>query len=63
MSPSIPRAPLALLAVASQIALAQQAPPAETVMPVIKASGTAERGARDSVQATTTRIGKGEQEL
>jgi len=35
----------------------------ETVMPVIKATGSAERQGKDGVQATTTRIGKGQQEL
>jgi outer membrane receptor for ferric coprogen and ferric-rhodotorulic acid len=38
-------------------------PKAETVMPVIKATGSAERQGKDGVQATTSRIGKGQQEL
>jgi catecholate siderophore receptor len=50
------------------LAAAQTAPPADTptaqtVMPVIKATGTAERQGKDGVQATTSRIGKGQQEL
>jgi catecholate siderophore receptor len=32
-------------------------------MPVIKATGSAERQGKDGVQATTSRIGKGQQEL
>ncbi len=51
-------------------ALAQTDPPrtpapAETVMPVVRASSSAitEPSARDNVQATTTRIGKARQEL
>ena len=42
---------------------AAPAPSTETVMPVIKATGTADRQGKDGVQATTTRIGKGQQEL
>lgn len=63
MTRQAPRWPLALLAAASHLASAQQAPSTETVMPVVKATGSAERSARDNLQATTTRIGKGEQEL
>jgi catecholate siderophore receptor len=37
--------------------------PAETVMPVIRASASAEPSAKDNVLATTTRIGKAQQEL
>jgi catecholate siderophore receptor len=33
------------------------------VLPVIRAKGTAEPQGKDGVQATTTRIGKGQQEL
>jgi catecholate siderophore receptor len=44
-------------------ALAQIQTPAETVLPVIRAKGTAEPTGKDSVQATTTTIGKGRQEL
>lgn len=36
---------------------------AQTVMPVIRATGSAEREGKAGVQATTTRIGKGQQEL
>ena len=60
--------PLAALAAGFGIAGAQttttdaDARP-ETVMPVIKATGTAERQGKDGLQATTTRIGKGQQEL
>lgn len=35
----------------------------QTVMPVIKATGSADRQGKEGVQATTTRIGKGQQEL
>jgi catecholate siderophore receptor len=35
----------------------------QTVMPVLKASGSAERQGKEGVQATSTRIGKGQQEL
>ena len=58
--------PLAALAAGVGIAGAQtttgDARP-ETVMPVIKATGSADRQGKDGVQATTTRIGKGQQEL
>ena len=47
----------------AQSAAPADAPKAETVMPVIKATGSAERQGKDGVQATTTRIGKGQQEL
>lgn len=39
------------------------APPAGTVLPVVRARVQAEPAGKDSVQATTTRIGKGQQEL
>jgi catecholate siderophore receptor len=44
-------------------ALAQIQASAETVLPVIRAKSTAEPTGKDSVQATTTTIGKGKQEL
>ncbi|MBK7062875.1 MAG: TonB-dependent siderophore receptor [Rubrivivax sp.] len=72
---SLPLIPLGALAAGFgliNLAAAQTSPPApattdppraETVMPVIKASGSADRQGKDGVQATTSRIGKGEQEL
>jgi catecholate siderophore receptor len=42
---------------------APAAPPTETVLPVIRAKVTAEPTGKDGVQATTTSIGKGKQEL
>jgi catecholate siderophore receptor len=53
-------------AAAPVAAAAASAPASEkpqTVMPVIKATGSAERQGKEGVQATTTRIGKGQQEL
>ena len=47
----------------SDAALAQTAASAETVLPVIRAKVTAEPTGKDTVQATTTSIGKGKQEL
>ena len=45
-------------------ALAQQETPAtDTVMPVIRARAAAEPTGKETAQATTTRIGKGQQEL
>lgn len=58
--------PLAALAAGFGMAGAQTTTPdpkPETVMPVIKATGSAERQGKEGVQATTTRIGKGQQEL
>jgi len=65
--------PLAALLAGFGLANAQTAAPApkdeatekkgETVMPVIKATGSAERQGKDGVQATSTRLGKGQQEL
>lgn len=40
-----------------------EAAPAGTVLPVVRARAAAEPQGRDSVQATTTRIGKGQQDL
>lgn len=63
---------LAALAAGLGMANAQTAAPAtpapdkdkpETMMPVIKATGSSDRQGKDGVQATTTRIGKGQQEL
>ena len=47
----------------SGAAMAQTAPPAETVLPVLRAKVTAEPTGKDTVQATTTSIGKGRKEL
>ena len=47
----------------SHAALAQAAASAETVLPVIRAKVTAEPTGKDTLQATTTSIGKGKQEL
>ena len=44
-------------------AAAASAPDAQTVLPVVRAKAAAEPTAKSSVQATTTRIGKGTQEL
>ncbi len=54
---------LAPLAMAQTAPAAPAAPPTETVMPVIRAKVSAEPTGKDGVQATTTRIGKGKQEL
>lgn len=54
-------APLSPLAVAQTTPAAE--PATETVMPVVKAKAAAEPTGKQSVQATTTRIGKGVQEL
>ena len=54
-------APLSPLAVAQTTPAAE--PATETVMPVVKAKAAAEPTGKASVQATTTRIGKGKQEL
>jgi len=48
---------------AASLAVAQTAPAPETVLPVVKLKATAEPTSKDSVQATTTAIGKGTQEL
>ncbi|MBN8488843.1 MAG: TonB-dependent siderophore receptor [Burkholderiales bacterium] len=52
---------------AASLAVAQTATPAatatDTVLPVVKLKAAAEPTAKDSVQATTTSIGKGTQEL
>lgn len=68
---ALPLLPLGALAAGFGLAHAQTPPPAapqepakaETVMPTIKASGKAEPTGKESLQATTTRIGKGQQEL
>ncbi len=65
-APRRPLWPLGALATGFSLAggaFAQTAPPTETVMPVVRASASAEPTARDTVQATTTRIGKAQQEL
>ena len=70
VSPFLPLGALAagfglvgLAGLASAQTAPAEAPKAETVMPVIKATGSAERQGKDGVQATTSRIGKGQQEL
>lgn len=67
----LPLLPLGALAAGfglAGFAVAQTTPAAEpakaeTVLPVIKATGSVEREGKEGVQATTTRIGKGLQEL
>jgi catecholate siderophore receptor len=70
----LPLLPLGALAAGfglAGLAHAQSAPPlpaakvsaTETVMPVVKATAKAEPKGKDGVQATTTQIGKGRQEL
>jgi len=58
---------LPLGALAAGFALAQTPPPATTdkptVLPAVKVKAQAEPQGKDEVQATTTRIGKGQQEL
>jgi catecholate siderophore receptor len=54
------------LAPLAPLALAQQQPPAAAdtqQLPAVRAKATAEPTGKDGVQATTTRIGKGEQDL
>ncbi|MCI1190351.1 TonB-dependent siderophore receptor [Calidifontimicrobium sp. SYSU G02091] len=69
-----PRALLPLGALAAGFGLAGHAlaqtapaapaePPAETVMPVVRASASAEPTGKQTLQATTTSIGKGRQDL
>jgi catecholate siderophore receptor len=43
--------------------LQAQTPPEPTTLPVVRAKASAEPAGKDTVQATTTRIGKGNQEL
>ena len=68
-SAALPLGALAAGFGAASLALAQTPPPAaaasapDTVLPVVRAKAAAEPTAKASVQATTTQIGKGKQEL